>query len=428
MSKKTKLLVAGLVAGFACGASASGKAPTVTLGGSLDTQFGTKTEKNEFKSNASGQKLSTSGIVNDTSVHVKVDGAAHGMKYGGMIKVNADTSNSKVGEGSVAHQTMMYVESSMGKLEAGSYTGAYDAMKVSGASLARATGGIDGDWRFWANTDVDGSYTAVTGAGINSLIVSPTLPTAMDKSYSANASKVTYYSPIFAGFRLGVSYTPDTQQHGTVTNLKGLTKDYVTLSDASNQALNYKNVFQGGLSYKGKFDKVGFRFSALGEAGSAKKGLTGIGTHLSRHDLRAWELGAKVSYMGFGLAGSYGDWGKSGLAKSLTAGDVTTSINGAKSGKYWTAGANYVHHNYGVSFGYMNSENGGFALNTAATPKAYSPVKGKASVYSFGADYKVAPGFMPYAEISMFDLKDKTRDAAGKNKGTVFLAGSKLEF
>jgi len=428
MSKKTKLLVAGLVAGFACGASASGKAPTVTLGGSLDTQFGTKTEKNAFKSNSSGQKLSTSGIVNDTSVHVKVDGAAHGMKYGGMIKVNADTSDTKVGENSVAHQTMMYVESSMGKLEAGSYTGAYDAMKVSGASLARATGGIDGDWKFWANTDVDGGVNPATGAGVNSLIVSPTLPTAMDKSYSANASKVTYYSPIFAGFRLGVSYTPDTNQHGTVTNLRAVAKNFgPDLNTISNQTRSYKNVFQGGLSYKGKFDKVGFRFSALGEAGTAKKvALVGSNT-ADRHDLRAWELGARVSYMGFGLAGSYGDWGKSGLAKDITdAVGVTTAVSGAKSGKYWTAGANYVYNNYGVSFGYMNSENGGFGSNLVT--KTYSPLKGKANVYSFGADYKVAPGFMPYAEISMFDLKDKTRDVAGKNKGTVFLTGSKLEF
>jgi hypothetical protein len=429
MSKKTKLLVAGLVAGFACSASASGKAPTVTLGGSLDTQFGSKTEKNAYKLDSNNHKLNNAGIVNDTSVHVKVDGAAHGLKYGGLVKLNADTSTSKVGEGSVGHQTMMYVESSMGKLEAGSYTGAYDAMKVSGASLARATGGIDGDWKYWVNTGVDSTYVAATGAGINSLIVAPTLPTAMDKSYSANASKVTYYSPIFAGFRLGVSYTPDTQQHGTVTNLKALTKDYVTLSDASNQTLNYKNVFQGGLSYKGKFDKVGFRFSALGEVGSAKKGLTTIGdNYVSRHDLRAWELGAKISYMGFGLAGSYGDWGKSGLVKSMTAAGVTTSVVGAKAGKYWTAGANYVHHNYGVSFGYMKAENGGFGLNTGATPKAYSSLKGQSTVYSFGADYKVAPGFMPYAEVSMFDLKDKTRAADGKNKGTVFLAGSKLEF
>jgi hypothetical protein len=426
MSKKTKIVIAGLVAGFAAAASASTKSPTVTLGGSLDTQIGHQTQKGDFKNNSAGRKLDTYGIVNDTQINVRADGQAGCMKYGGLVVLNADTSNSKVNEGSVAHQTMMYVESNLGRLEAGSYTGAYDAMKVNGATVARATGGIDGDWIYWINNDVDGAPTA-TGSGLTRLIDLPTLPTSIDKSYSQNASKVSYYTPMFSGFRLGVSYIPDTNQHGTVSNLKTLTHDYApAISSASNQTRSFKNVFQGGVSYKGKFDKVGFKFAALGEMGDAKKASVGTST-VSRKNLRAWELGAQLSYMCFSLSGSYGDWGQSGLAKTVTNAGVSSSVVGAKSSNYWSIGASYAHNHFGASFGYLGSKTGGFGGDL--TVPSYSATRGNANVYSFGVDYKLAPGFMPYAEVTHFTLNDKTRtNGAGKNSGNVILAGSKLEF
>lgn len=441
MSNKTKLIVAGLVAGFAATASANTKSPVVTLGGSLDTQIGHKTEKAPYKADTNNHKFDSYGIVNDTKVHVRADGQGHGFRYGGLVVLNADTSESKENESSVAHQTMMYVESCLGRLEAGSYTGAYDAMKVNGASLARATGGIDGDWKYWVHTDLDGAVATSTGTGLTTLAFAPALPTSRDKSYEANASKVTYYTPTYHGFRAGVSFTPDTDQHGTVTNLKGLTKSYTSFSfpggsnpgnlGSANNTNSFTSVFQGGLSFKHKFsNKVGFKIAALGEVGEAKKYLSS-GNTVDRHDLRAYEIGAKVTYMGFGVAGSYGDWGKTGLAKTVTTpAGVVTPVSGAKATHYWTVGVNYVHHCYGMSFGYLSSENGGFGMTDVnAVAPAYSARKGKAQVYSFGVDYKIAPGFMPYAEISQFNLKDKSNVLnTGKNSGTVILAGSKLTF
>jgi hypothetical protein len=46
---------------------------------------------------------------------------------------------------------------------------------------------------------------------------------------------------------------------------------------------------------------------------------------------------------------------------------------------------------------------------------------------SFGVDYRVAPGFMPYAEVSAFKLDTKTPGAL-KNSGNIILAGTKLYF
>ena len=437
MSKKTKIaLVSAVVAaGFASVASAHDRAPTVTLGGSIDTQFGYQSQKHNFNWADSGQTKQRSkyGLVNDTKITVKADGHKGGLKYGGKIVLNTDTSNAKNGESSVAHHTMMYVETSFGRLEAGSYTGAYDALRVGATRLGSATGGINGDWRYWVSEDLDGAFNTATGAGINALLYKPGLPTEFDRSYQQSAAKLTYFTPTFAGFKAGLTWTPDTEQHGTVNNLVGVSKDYTsTVSSSTNQAKGYKNVFQGGFNYQHKFDKTTFKFSALGEVGKAKKyDLSAVlaGLEAKRHDLKAWELGASAHYMGFGLGAAYGDWGKSGLMKTRYATTVSTAFTGAKSGKYWNVAANYEHSHYSASFGYMASETGGYGVSVVTNPPAYNASKGKMDLFSFGVDYKVAPGFMPYAEITHFSLKDKTQTPpAGKNTGTVFLMGSKLVF
>lgn len=423
MSRKAKItLISAVVAsGFAYVASAHEKGPTVTLGGCIDTQFGYQSQKHDFNWTDSDntKQRSKYGLVNATYVHIQADGKRGGLKYGGKIVLNTDTSNSKFAESSTAHQTMMYVESSFGRLQFGSSAGAYDALHFGATPLASATGGINGDWTYWVNTDVDGSTTFTT------LPITPALPTEFDTSYQQNAAKITYFTPEFAGFQAAITWTPDTDQHGTVNNLVGVSKNYESASGLNfSQVQGYKNVFQGGFNYKHKFDKVEFKFSALGEVGKAKKVLDGADSY-TRHDLRAWELGASGHYMGFGLGAAYGDWGKSGLGKYVVSGGATTAFTGAKAGKYWDIAANYEYRDFTVSAGYLAAETGGFGLlNTS-----YNSTKGKGDAFSFGVDYKLAPGFMPYAEITRFSLKDKTQTPpAGKNTGTVFLMGSKLIF
>ena len=50
----------------------------------------------------------------------------------------------------------------------------------------------------------------------------------------------------------------------------------------------------------------------------------------------------------------------------------------------------------------------------------------KFEVLSIGTEYTVAPGLMPYAEISFFKTKYNTSPA--NNRGSVLLVGTKLTF
>jgi hypothetical protein len=427
MSNKLKLAIGLVAASVAASAHAAAeKGLSVTVGGVLDTQMGHVTQSNQYKyidNDTTKGKYENKGLVNDAKINVSVEGKAHGLTYGGLVVVNADSSDKKFAftkdqsgaarskyNRAVAQQTMVFAESAFGRLEAGAYTGAYEAMKAGAA--ARATGGINGDWQYWASHELAGA----TGQ----FITTPNLPTASDRNVTANASKITYYTPSFAGIKAGFTYIPDAGRTGTVTTMKSVAEDL-------GQRNNYKDIVQGGLHYQGKFDKMGFKASALGEFGKAKKNVISATSNKKFHDLKAWEVGMSMQYHCFSIGGSYGDWGKSGIQKSNTVSNVETKYTGAKAGKYWTAGAAYEHGHYGVSFGYMSSKNGGFkrASNT------YDPKKGNVELYSVGVDYKVAPGFMPYAEYTHFDIKSKA-DVSGstyaKNKGHVILLGTKLVF
>ena len=417
-----KLLLTTALVALVSPAFAAEKGPTVTLGGSLDTQFGYRQQKSDYRLDnlnslsTTGNQLSKGGIVNDTRINVKVDGQAHGFKYGGLVSLNADTSANKYNSSTVGYQTMVYGEAKFGRLEAGSYTGAVDSLSVSAANIAKATGGIKGDSRYWWNKSIittaatKATSTVASALVANTFLVTPSLVSNMDTGLSANAAKVTYYTPKFSGVKLGVSYIPDTEQMGTIAALNARTK---TVATGVNQ-FAFRDVFSGGVMLDHKMNDVTFKASLLGETGTAKdfSGAT------KRDNLRSWELGASVAFKGFSLAASYGDLGKSGNTKSV----ATTAYKSAKS-SYWTVGAAYDYSHFGASVTYMESKRGAsvVATSTAANPKA------SFKNLSFGVDYRVAPGFMPYAEVSAFKLDSKAVKGT-KNTGNVFLAGTKLHF
>ena len=424
-----KLLLTTALVALVSPAFAAEKGPTVTLGGSLDTQFGYRQQKTDYRLDnlnslsTTGNQLSKGGIVNDTKINVKVDGQAHGFKYGGLVSLNADTSANKYGSPTVGYQTMVYGEAKFGRLEAGSYTGAVDSLSVSAANIAKATGGIKGDARYWWNpsiiTTAATTATSTVGSALvaNTFLVTPSLVSNMDTGNSANAAKVTYYTPKFSGFKVGVSYIPDTEHMGTIANLSSLTK---TKSGLGDNQFAFRDVFSGGVMFDHKMNDVTFKASLLGETGTAKD--FGGTTVSKRDNLRSWELGASVAFKGFSLAASYGDLGKSGNTKSKVTGTSSVAWKSAKS-SYWTVGAAYDYSHFGASVTYLESKRGAAVADTstAANPKA------SFKNISFGVDYKVAPGFMPYAEVSAFKLDSKTVKGT-KNTGNVFLAGTKLHF
>ena len=381
-------------------------------------------------------KRSTTNIVNDTMVKVAVDGSKHGLNYGGKIELNADTSQNKydgANPSSNAFETMVYVSNHYGRIEGGATTGTSDKMNVRGASLARATGGTDGDYVYAMNQNFNAGDVQQFNTGFwnvnNRFWTTPTLPSNYHTGGTNMANKASYFTPTYMGFKAGVSYIPDMEAKGTLSQANGLSQKIGAAANGVRFGFNnglYRNVLTGGIHYKGSFSGVKIKASVLGESGTAKNESTTI----LFQNLRAVQAGLSFGYKGFKIAGSYADLGKSGINKAIATGKRKTT--------FWDAAVAYKYHALGLSVSYFESKRGGF-INTvqndanAATTDANAKAN-KYTAWSFGVDYKLAPGFLPYAEYTAFKTNDANKgnatasDNAVNNKGHVFLAGTKLEF
>lgn len=354
------------VVGFASAAAAD--APRVTVGGFIDFQAGYVDDDNA----AAG--TNDVGFRNDTEIHFSVDGKTDGgLGYGAVVELEADATDDTTGSGTNSDRTYVYMDGNWGRFELGTNTDAATALKVDAATIARATGGVDGDW-----------FRFVTAPTTDVFIVRPDLATShggtVTPGVTENAGKITYYSPSFSGLQLGLSYAPDTDAKGqalTGTTAGGLGQDH-------------EDVISGGLTYNRQFDQVALGLSATGEMGDSSLAAGG-------QDLEGYALGASLGFAGLNVAGSWGDM-------EANFGE----------GEYWTAGAAYDFGAFGGSVTYLDSE-----VDVAAGTNEFENLV-------FGVDYAAAPGLTPYAEVSMYEYDGVT--AADDNDGTVFIVGTQLAF
>jgi predicted porin len=397
----TALIGATLLAGVA-----SAEDPKVTVGG-----FSTfEAAYSKSDNNPNEQKPA---FRNDNEIHFNIAGKTDaGLGYGAEIDLQADIdgSGASSGAGSAnqglnAHRTYSWLQGDQwGHVEFGSNDGAARTLKVDASNIARATGGIDGDFVRFADTTnpAGGSGTAfgTTGAG-RSFITAPRLPvehgpaTTFYSDTWTNDTKITYYTPRFSGFQLGVSYAPDLNNRGQLTNRV----------DSATATLDAHNIISGGINYEGQFNAgdmgpFGLAVALTGEAGKTDSLATGA----TPDDLRAWNGGAKLSWLGWSAAGSYGDW---------------KSSFGNNQAYYWTAGLAYETGPIGASVTYMDSRD-----KPAGENNKFRDV-------SFGVDYKLAPGLTPFVEYTWYDLDANGNPAAGglvDNRGGVLIVGSQLSF
>jgi predicted porin len=402
--------------------AAHAEVPRVTIGGALDVQMGVTSEKAAYDS-TSPTVASTSGndrrgysIGNDTELKFSIDGKSDaGLGYGAVIELEADTNNQRDSSDTNADKTFLYLQSGWGRFELGANSGASQAMKVDAATFARATGGIQGDWWRYASIPQGTSGTVTSWIIKPELLVEHGTYTSTTLSKSAeDANKITYYSPRFSGFQVGLSFAPDTGEIGQVAG-NSLGSSFTSLPTTT-----VEDLFTGGINYKNQFRSVGVALSATGQTGSAKK--SGVAQN-NAEDLTSYAFGGNLSYRGFTFGGSWGTWENSLEPKDVTAASLASpgfSSNRDKS--FWNLGAAYDFGPFGVSATYFDSKmEDGAALGDE-----------KFQNWVLGADYTLAPGLVPYVEVSFFDFKTNATAAAvsptANNSGTVLLLGTQLTF
>ncbi len=473
-------------------------APTVNIGGFINSNAGFRSEDGAFGKNRLPDALATGtttktvdnktgtnnrmtnnpDFTNEAEIQIKVAGINEfGMKYGAIVELEANTSNAARNEGVNADKAYIFTESRVGKLEIGNNSAVNHKMKVGPETFARGAGGINGKYLEYinlpmlANSSQLAAGSAVCGskAGndgltavscqrikLPSFILIPQSPIAhggyarsfynSDKNTNANAdltkdgnapnlenvvgdytdnqgasgfnknrnpsqirdgqfgdledaSKINYYTPRISGWQLGATFTPDTGSNGTSASISG------------NNSGDIKQVISYGVNYSDNLGNLGFAVSATGETGKYEQLST---TTIQRNNLQAYDLGFMASYFGITLGASYGNWGSSlqpktgiyscdydptkNLADQTCTGTNTTS--GSKKfsdATYYTAGLAYQFGPFATSVTYLNSN---FQEN-------------QYSALSFGMDYKMAKGLLPYIELTQYQFtsnQPKTRD------------------
>jgi predicted porin len=371
----TLIGAASLMAG-----AAHADTPKVTLGGYSDFQVGVVSEDFDTAERSSAFR-------SDNVLTFRVDGKSDaGLGYGAFIELHADVSQDSQDakdSGGSARRTYMYLDGNWGRLQYGSDFGVTKTMKIDASSIARASGGIDGDFKLFQIVDTSSPVQVI---GTPDLLLDYGSGQLGNRS-TENINKVSYYSPAFAGFSAGASFLFDTE--GTSRGQ--------TLNRSDDDSSQAENVWLGALRYAGEFSGFKVAAAATGEWGNAE--VAGV------QDLRTWNVGAQVGYMGFSVAGSYGTWG-----------DSLRSSSALDDSDYWTLGAAYETGPFGVSVTWMRSN----YEATTTTDNEFDNL-------SVGVDYKLAPGLTPYAEVSFFDIDGPT-NATDDNNGTVFIAGTQLAF
>ena len=206
------------------------------------------------------------GFATNTEVHVNGSIMAdNGITFGFRVEFEADT-----GETNNVDENSIFASGSFGKLEFGDNDGAEDTFMVNGTNVGVDYGGV-------ANPTANFLSTAYQGEARTSVDLG-------NGADSGDATKITYTTPTFNGFKAGISFTPDTGENGTGNTFN---------SENSSGAHNHVGL---GLGYSGEFYGVGVELGLVGAFAKAdaepEDDVYGIGG------------GLMVSFAGFSIAAS----------------------------------------------------------------------------------------------------------------------------
>jgi outer membrane protein OmpU len=372
--------------------------------GLSDFQAGVSSQKSQYKNmflyDSANQK--SYKFVNTTRAALNVEGVAdNGIKYGAVAVLL--TSKEKQPYLTDNNSTSyIYLNSEFGQIELGSNYAVSKNMKVDTTSIM--AGHPNGSENMWA-TYVNGFRTGDTVAfDVNPILVPETV---INRAGGVEpARKITWVSPRYSGFQFGLDFIPDASNTGSFLNQQSsvgtdaLSGYVAKLKDVVNTALNYTNNIGG------------FDLAVAATYDHGKYNNPTSGTQF--RNLKAWTVGGAVGMDGISFAASYGTDGKSEQAKNASN----------KNSYFWTSGLRYEQGPLAASLTYFNSNKS----STAAADKKINVTK----AVSLGTDYKLAPGLIPYAELSYYNIKVKnqtpTLSNPAENKGTVFILGTSVLF
>lgn len=366
---KKVLLATTAAAGVAVAGAAHAEAPTLSLSGGIEYAY------HFYDNDDTGTSLGHGVHQDNTNSQIFFDAkgvADNGLEYGMRFdfRMNATSDESYI-----------YFADSWGRLHFGDDDGVVANMTYGGEKALAGTGGYDGDAADY--------WSAATFA-----VSSPSTVGGTD-----DASKIAYYSPSFAGFQFGASFTPErtfTGSTGPNTNASS--------TKAAFPVRTIQNVVDVAAAYTGNFDAVTIGLNA-GYRNASSTSETII------EDVSVFEVGGMVGFGGFTVAAGYGDNGDS---------FCPTALAGCDAGFYWDVGVGYAAGPFKVGAGYFASE---------ATPAA-GVTDNEVEIWTVGANYTIAQGLTAFAEYNDGTISPSVVNGAAVNdvEQQSFILGTRMSF
>ncbi len=368
--------------------------------------------------------------------------ADNGLRYGVKIELDIDTSSGDVR----TDEARIQLSGAWGIVRLGDDDGVEEVMTYGGENLMIGQSGFDGG----------------LGSGFDFLGAFPRGPDLIGDT--EDATKISYFTPRFAGFQVGVSFTPDSGHD--LGEARDRIKN-IDLTGASSRSffnprsVDTENNVAAGVNFVHNFGGLNLAASAIAiwadaETRQITTDLADPDAVLEIEDVFSWQAGGTISWGGFALGGGYGESGD-----SLSFGDLAPLLN-AQAGvaglesvdpeyHFWTAAARYRSGPFAAHLGYFRSESQGwqwrlddFGVAPAGDDVNFFSHETEIDIYTVGAEYVLAPGLKFYTEYDHievdreFDEGAAFRDEGGggavrtppdeENVGDVFMLGAQVSF
>jgi hypothetical protein len=307
--KKSLFATTAIVAAFGFGSTAA-QAQDASLSLSAFSEF----YANYVDQDVSGTGHATGGDYDfQTNTEVEVNGEVtldNGITAGMSVEFEADNNDGNGARDNV-DENLIYLDGSFGRVEFGHEDGAAETMRY-GATSVKAV--------------FPGGYNNTTGTFINYI---GNAPGATQISDSSDGTKVTYYTPRFAGIQAGVSLAPDSDQADVpALNTRNTAATAGQGQDHFEGGLNFVNSFNGfdlAVSLTGDYlatpnasvgvpnpsDPYHVALGAvLGFGGFEFGGAAAMGENTADDDVQAYDLGVAYSTgpWSVSLTGIYSQW------------------------------------------------------------------------------------------------------------------------
>ncbi|GMV60914.1 MAG: hypothetical protein AMXMBFR74_00830 [Parvibaculum sp.] len=316
--KKTLLGTTALVsAGLIAGPALASDPLTVTVGGTVTAGFYV-IDADDF-GGASFQDTAVKLVARN--IDIKAEGTLdNGMVAGVLATLSlGDDWNSHFNNNDATFRELFaYLEGGFGRFEIGGTDGSAFKMHYTSPWFVPGNG-VDSP----NILNSFGATSVTTGYGFRHSTFS---------LMAADANKVTYFTPRFAGFQLGLSYTPETTFNGPNPNGLGLVANNTSIEDVVEVALNYAGSF-------GSVDLGVDGFYVSGDAPTATAG-----------DPEELGFGANIGFAGFTLGGA---WYQS-EDLFLTSVPVPSTVGLEE--EVWTVGLSYGTGPWTVGVAYLEDE------------------------------------------------------------------------